>query len=159
VAITLSAGARFENIEKSVNNFLATNLSGINLDWGQPNFKEEGYERWAQSSVVAGRRDFVRQTRGGEIGNSAELLIVVNLFERYPPRSNVYKLSQDREEVIESIMFADIPVYDYSTAGNPKVGIIQVREIVDDVEIDGGRLSGIRQWNLVFSGRYVESWS
>lgn len=159
MAITLNVAARFENIEKSINSFLTANLSSLNLDWGQPNFKEESYERWAQSTIVPSRRDFVRQARGGEIGYSTELLIVINLFERYPPRLNVYKLAQDRETVVEAILFTDIPVYDYSTGGSPQVGLIQVREIVDDLEIDGGRLSGIRQWNIVFSGRYVESWS
>ena len=70
-----------------------------------------------------------------------------------------FDFDKDKEMVLEALFFQDIPINDYDTAGNPQRGLLQVREIINDLEIDGGEESGIRQWNILFGGRLTEKWS
>jgi len=160
MGITLSVESRQENIKKSINSYITTNITGLNIDWGQPNFKEEGLERWIQTRVLIGDRAFGRLVDNAESkGNRIQILVNVNLFEKYPARKNIYQLDKDKEMVLEALFFQDIPINDYDTAGNPQRGLLQVREIINDLEIDGGEESGIRQWNILFGGRLTEKWS
>ncbi len=159
MSITLTVESKQKNIKKSINKFIDTNLSGLNVDWGQPNYKEEGLERWIQTRVLIGAREFGRQVDSINIGNRTQILFNINLFEKYPPRQNMYRLDEDKEIVIEAFHFADIPIRDYDTSGDPQKGLIQVREIISDLEIDSGQGTGLTQWNLIFGGWMTEKWA
>ena len=160
MGITLSVESRQENIKKSINGYISTNISGLNIDWGQPNFKEEGLERWVQTRILIGDRAFGRLVDNAESkGNRTQILININLFEKYPARKNIYQLDRDKETVLEGLFFQDIPINDYDASGSPQRGLLQVREIINDLEIDGGEESGLTQWNLLLGGWLTEKWS
>src|SRR3990167_2172183 len=150
MGITFDVSSRQENIKKSINNYITTTIVGLNVDWGQPDFKEESLEQWIQIRILIGGRVFGRLVDNAESkGNRTQILLNINFFEKYPPRKNIYQLDRDKEIVLEALFFQDIPINDYDAVGSPRRGLLQVREIINDGEIEGGQDTGLRQWNVV----------
>ena len=83
-------------------------------------------------------------------------MVELSLFEKFPPRRNIYALDQDRDNIFDKMLLANIPIYDYTASGNPQAGELRIFQLNDDVIVDSGELSGVRQYLLGFRGRYLE---
>lgn len=167
LSVTLDPSSLYANILKSLNKYLVDNLittEGLSLDWGQPNFKEEGLERWLQTGLLWGDRTFIRQAdNGGQQGNLIDVQVEIDLFERYPARRNLYAMDDDKDTLMEYLTLAVIPIYDFTTAGKPQVGELRLYTLSnpggDESIEDGGEESGLRQEKIVFPGRYLEKFT
>jgi hypothetical protein len=159
--VLIHASSKHQNILKSVNKFITERIEGLSahaVDWGQPSFKEEGLERWAQHRLIMSTGDFVRQVYTDEslratrdfIGDIRRFFLNFNIFVRFSPRQNTYFFTEIRKDILEYIYFADIPILDFDTEGNPKVGILRAQRIANDSIIDNGKTSGLFQWNITF---------
>lgn len=157
--LTLYAGSKTKNLKKSINEFVRGKLlgqAGYSIDWGQSGFKEEGLERWIQFRFILSTGRFMRQVDdNGRKGEIRDVFLNFNLFERYPPRKNIYWVEAMRKVVFEYFNLKAIPINDFDTVDNPLVGEMRIMAITHDGEIDGGRASGIRQWNMNFHGRIL----
>ncbi len=158
MARTLHAASKAANISKSLNSFVDDALrvnDGYDLDWGQPNFKEDGLLQWIQFRAVSSSSDFQRQVDSTRLGDIRSLFLNFNIFVRWPHPSNIYDHEGIKNAIFQRMFLADIPIKDYDTAGSPQEGLIQVTEQVNDAEIDSGRESGLYQWNMNFVGKMV----
>jgi hypothetical protein len=160
--VVLEASSRVSNIRRSMNKYMQDKLAdteGHSLDWGQPNFKEEGLEQWIQFRLLFGGGKFQRQVGLSSLGEYVRCFLNFNIFEKYPSRLNIYSLHELRKDIIEWCYQKFIPVYDYETVGSPLAGSIGIQEILNDALIDYGDVNGIRQWNINFLGRYLSKFS
>ena len=159
MAVSLYAGSKTKNLKKSVNEFVRGKLegqAGYSLDWGQPNYREEGLERWIQFRLIQSTGRFMRQVDdNGRRGEVRDVFLNFNLFERHPPRQNIYWVEAIRKTIFEYVHLKSIPINDYGTSGNPLAGELRMIEIVNDSEIGGGKASGLRQWNMNFRGNFL----
>ena len=151
---TLHAGSKSVNIIKSINDFVRSRLETTRsyvLDWGQPGFKEEGKEKWIQFRFLSSTGRFMRLVdNSARVGEIRDGFLVFNLFEKHPPRTNLYQLETVHDNIMSDIYLQDILIYDHDTAGNPRVGNVRVLEVTNDGLIDGGEVSGLKQHNLTF---------
>ena len=159
MTVSLYSGSKTKNIRKSVNEFVHGKLSGqegLNLDWGQTGFKEEGLERWIQFRIYFSTGVFMRQVdnenRKGEV---RDIFLNFNIFEEHPPRRNIYWIESIRKQIFEYIYLKKIAILDFDLSGNPAVGELPVMEILNDSEIDDGRSTGLRQWNMNMLGEFL----
>jgi hypothetical protein len=163
IEVTVTSNTLLLNVLKSVNKYLNDRLvtaQGLTLDWGQPNFKEEGLERWVQSNLfLAGERFFQRQVSSTQLGNLIESALEINVMERYPSRRNIYNFEADKQTVEGELLFVDIPIFDFDADGDPRVGILRVFNLVEILMIDDGTASGIRQEKLIFETEYLEKFT
>ena len=81
MGISFDVSSRQENIKKSINNYITTNIVGLNVDWGQPDFKEESLEQWIQTRILIGGRVFGRLVDNAESkGNRTQILLNINFW-------------------------------------------------------------------------------
>lgn len=160
--VTLHAGSKALNIQKSVNNRVKTDLAdtdGYTVDWGQPGFKDENTRRWIQFRLLSNEGTFQRQVDSTRLGNILNWFLNFNIFERHPPTDNIYNIDAVKDAIFERIYRATITIYDYDTGGNPEANTMQVQTRINDGEIDDGRETGLYQWNSAFSGKLLKKYS
>ena len=78
-----------------------------------------------------------------------------NILEEHPPRRNIYWIESIRKQIFEYIYLKKIAILDFDLSGNPAVGELPVMEILNDSEIDDGRSTGLRQWNMNMLGEFL----
>ena len=161
---TLEANTKLENIEKSINAYISTNIqTALSL--------KVIYQRGAREAslpnhwVEIGLVPLSAQTAyffasGTTAGALSQFLVNLNIFERDDARKSgaatAYTLSGHVDSI--SALFApgsSITIRDYDTSGTPAVGALRSIEIPDRTEIDTPPDSGITQINVSATLLYV----
>lgn len=159
---TLEAGSRLDNIEKSINAHLNTNIAtglGLRVYYSGAGRFGDLPARWVESDTIFGSAIDNVMTHGTTAYSvMTELFLNLNFFERTDSGlslSAIYGLLTivDNARQIYSIN-STIPVHDYATAGKPLAGGLTVWEPPDMRRIATPPEAGLRQINLSVPLRY-----
>lgn len=161
---TLEAASRYDNIEKSVNAFIDTNVAtglSLTVHYAGQTALDTIPSQWAEVSYIYGIPvDDVRRSDSGGLSHWVEDIININVFEKMDSgtgRVNLYSMTTLLDNIREIFdVGAAIPVYDYNTGGNPQAGALMVWQKPGVQMLPNGLRNdiGIKQANITVYVRH-----
>lgn len=159
---TLEAGSRYDNINKSMNSFVSTNIAtGLSQTvyyMGQGRLGTLP-QRWIEIDMIPGSQ--VAEVKGMPDSGHAvwtELFLNINTFEQITSglsQVNIYAMASLVDNIRELFeISASIPVYDYDAVGTPLAGGLMVWASPSIREIPTPQDAGFRQVNISVPLRY-----
>ena len=160
----LEAGSRLDNITKSVNVYVNTNVAtALSLTVFYQGQDRLGTlpTRWIEADFLpAAAIDTVMSAPGGGLSTWTECFLNLNCYERIETglgTGNIYTLIATVEAVRQKFLVTTgITVRDYNTAGNPVAGALIVWERPSVTEVPIVPDAGIKQINISVPMRYHE---
>lgn len=160
----LEAGSRLDNITKSVNVYVNTNVAtALSLTVFYQGQDRLGTlpTRWIEADFLpAAAIDTVMSAPGGGLSTWTECFLNLNCYERIETglgTGNIYTLIATVEAVRQKFLVTTgITVRDYNTAGNPVAGVLMVWERASVTEVPIVPDAGIKQINISVPMRYHE---
>ena len=160
----LEAGSRLDNITKSVNAYVNTNVAtALSLAVYYQGQDRLGTlpTRWIEADFLpAAAIDTVMSAPGGGLSTWTECFLNLNCYERIETglgTGNIYTLIATVEAVRQKFLVTTgIPVRDYNTVGNPVAGALMVWERPSVAEVPIVPDAGIKQINISVPMRYHE---
>ena len=161
---TLESGSRLDNITKSVNVYVNTQLvTGLGYTvyyMGQDRLGTLP-TRWVEADFIPGSGIAgIMAAPGGGVSTWVEMFLNLNCYEQMETglgATNIYTLITMVDAVRQKFLITTaITVRDYATAGNPVSGALMVWERPDVTEVPIVPDSGIKQINISVPMRYHE---
>lgn len=161
---TLEAGSRLDNITKSINVFvqsqIVTGLGHKVFYMGQDRL-DTLPTRWVEADFIPGAGiEVIMSAPGGGVSTWTECFLNINCFEQMETgigTPNLYALITMVETIRQKFLIGTgIPIRDYGTAGNPVAGALMVWERPNVTEVPIVPDAGIKQINISVPFRYHE---
>lgn len=161
---TLEAGSRLDNITKSVNVYVNTNVAtALSLTVYYQGQDRLGTlpARWVEADFIPGSGIAgVMSAPGAGLSTWTECFLNLNCYERTESglaTTNLYGLISMVESVRQKFLVGTgITIRDYATAGNPVSGALMVWERPEVTEVPIVPDAGIKQINISVPLRYHE---
>jgi len=161
---TLGAGSRLDNIAKSVNVHVQTQLVadlGYTVYYAGQDRLGRLPTRWVEADLIPGSAIAAVSTgSGGDTFTWTECFLNLNCFEQTEVGTgapNIYTLITMVENIRSRFLVGSaIQVHDYASAGTAWVGALMVWERPSVTEVPVTPDSGIKQINISVPFRYHE---
>lgn len=160
---TLEAGSRYDNIKRSVNAHLVTNVAtalSVVVYYDRQGRQGSLPAQWVEAHLITTSYQSDVIVAGWQSHSThAECYLNLNLFEKIDSGLGLVgiygldTLADNVRQVYE--LGSTVVVYDYATVGNPAAGHLRVLERPSVREIDTPADMGARQTNISVPMRYL----